>query len=218
MHERGRPQVEAGVQDVVEAAVVGETPVVGGTASLDLRSDGRIPTVSEQQEVLRGTTASQEAGLLDDKLRKHIDYCIERINWYRENHRPTQPPRQRVQEHPPLSQFAQIGAQEHAAGGPDHGHFDASFANDGKGPPRPTGMTRKRENQGAWPTTDINKAIDNILKDMIAEGPTPPGKQDNHHDNMLDPEARFVGVGIVVSGTHVWVTMDFVGTSGARRL
>jgi uncharacterized protein YkwD len=103
-----------------------------------------------------------------------------------------------------LNAFAATGSQQLAAGGPAHGHFmdaitkqtlfSSGFCN-GAG-----------ENQApGWPMNgDENGTIDAILKQMMDEGPG-----GGHHDNIVNPQFRLLGVGVLVQGGGLYLTNDF---------
>jgi len=63
------------------------------------------------------------------------------------------------------------------------------------------------ENQGSptgWRSAPLQEQIAEILGDMMREGPG-----GGHHDNLLRPEARKLGVGIVNPGGRMYFTIDF---------
>jgi uncharacterized protein YkwD len=119
-------------------------------------------------------------------------YNLDKVNEYR-----------RAAGVPPLtldtrmSEFARQGSQQLAAGGAAHAHYGQA------------GSTMKdygfhgttAENQASWPRlakdADENRRrqIDDILKSMMSEGPG-----GGHHDNMLSPAYKRLGVGLVDDG------------------
>lgn len=103
-----------------------------------------------------------------------------------------------------LNNFATTGSQQLAAGGMAHGHFQAAIADNtiwqsgfcaGAG-----------ENQApGWPVNgDENATIDSILKSMMDEGPG-----GGHHDNIVNPNFRSLGVGLIVQNGGLYLTNDF---------
>jgi hypothetical protein len=107
----------------------------------------------------------------------------------------------------PVSAFALEGSKQLAIDHEPHAHFAANV----KGAP---GFgTRSAENQGDWngipkldadPRANGRKQVDVMLKLMIDEGPG-----GGHHDNMLSPKYRRVGVGLFTSGGKLYLTNDF---------
>jgi hypothetical protein len=183
------------------------------TSGVDL-AQGQIPPVAREVSQTPRLTASELAygdNDLDPQAEKHIKHCIDKLNEYRAAGKPPRPP---LKEYRPLTMFAIAGSNERDGGGRAHAHIAKSFENDGGGPPGPRGLNAKTENQGFVSGTDIDACVDKILELMMAEGPGTPGKR-NHHDNIMNPTTRFVGVGIVVGKLQgipgVWLTTDFVG-------
>jgi uncharacterized protein YkwD len=104
-----------------------------------------------------------------------------------------------------LNSFATIGSEQLAAGGAAHGHFQA--AGDDGSLWKSGFCNGAGENQApGWPITngDQNATIDAIMKAMMDEGPG-----GGHHDNIINPEFRLVGIGLVVKGTSLYFTNDF---------
>jgi hypothetical protein len=65
-------------------------------------------------------------------------------------------------------------------------------------------------------TGDPSQAALTVLQLMISEGPCPqhgcPGTeyiQHGHYVNLLDPQAHYVGIGLVVQNGTLWLTEDF---------
>ena len=98
---------------------------------------------------------------------------------------------------PALSQYALVGSQQYAAGGPVHGHFNADPC------PYPRSCS---ENQGwSYGQRGDFGEIDNILRLMWDEGPGGV-----HYDNIVNPAWTVVGIGIVVtSDGTLFLTNDF---------
>ena len=108
-----------------------------------------------------------------------------------------------------LSDFARQGSIELMANHTPHKHFsDAGerstlFGADGF-------RSAAAENQGdpnGWTPMPVNAAIDDILRAMIAEGPG-----GGHHDTILNPNLKRVGVGLVLNQRgQLYLTNDFSG-------
>jgi hypothetical protein len=106
-----------------------------------------------------------------------------------------------------ISAFAQRGSERLAR---DHAPH-ANFAENGQGAP---GFgSRSAENQGdpsGVPAMDTDpvrsgkKQIDVMLKLMMDEGPG-----GGHHDNMMNPRFRRVGIGLADVGGKLYMTNDF---------
>jgi hypothetical protein len=103
--------------------------------------------------------------------------------------------------------FATEGSTELAADHRAHAYFKAHVAGSRAFGPR------SAENQGdpdGVPSMDPDaarngrKQIDVMLKLMFDEGPG-----GGHHDNMLDPRYKRVGVGVVDRGGRLYLTNDF---------
>ena len=107
-----------------------------------------------------------------------------------------------------ISAFALAGSNELAKDHTPHAHF-ASHADS-----LPAGFgSRSAENQGdpaGVPTLDPDpvangkKQIALLLKIMMDEGPG-----GGHHDNVLNPSYRRVGVGLFYAGGRLYLTNDF---------
>jgi hypothetical protein len=179
------------------------------------QAQGPIPPVAREVSPTRQSTASEQAyeggNDLDPEAEKHIKHCLDKINEYRAAGKPPLPP---LKEYRPLTMFAILGSNDRDAGGVAHAHIARSFENGGNGPPGPRGLNAKTENQGFVSGTDIDACIDKVLQLMMDEGPGTPGKR-NHHDNIMNPTTKFVGIGIVVGKLEgipgAWLTTDFVG-------
>ena len=106
-----------------------------------------------------------------------------------------------------ISKFALAGSKELARDHEPHAHFKSS--SDGA----PGFGTHTAENQGdpnGAPAMDTDagasakKQIALLLKLMMDEGPG-----GGHHDNILNPKYRRVGVGLFDSGGKLYLTNDF---------
>ena len=102
-----------------------------------------------------------------------------------------------------LNQFAATGTQDLAGGGAAHAHFKA--ASDDQSIWKSGFCGGAGENQApGWPLNpDENGTIDAILKAMMDEGPG-----GGHHDNIVNPAFRSVGVGLVLQ-SGLYLTNDF---------
>jgi uncharacterized protein YkwD len=106
-----------------------------------------------------------------------------------------------------ISSFARAGSDRLAS---DH-QAHANFREHAQGAP---GFgSRSAENQGdpngvpvldPDPAANGKKQIDVMMKLMMDEGPG-----GGHHDNMMNPKFRRVGVGLVTSGNKLYLTNDF---------
>ncbi len=129
-------------------------------------------------------------------------YNVERINAFRKH--AGAPP---LLYDARISGYALEGSKRLSRDHQPHAHFQAT---DGRGP----GLgTKTAENQGdpdgvpamdADPTVNLDKQIDALLKLMMDEGPG-----GGHHDNMLNPAFRRVGVGLHTAGGRLYLTNDF---------
>jgi hypothetical protein len=107
-----------------------------------------------------------------------------------------------------VSAFAMDGSKQLSSDHKPHAHFIALA----KG--HPDLGTRSAENQGDWngvPELDTSSAlangkkqIDIMLKMMFDEGPG-----GGHHDNMLNPKMKRVGIGLYYTGGKLYLTNDF---------
>lgn len=131
-----------------------------------------------------------------------VRYNVEQINRYRKAKGLG-----RVLYDAKISAFAKKGSERLARDHVPHAHFAAN----GQGAP---GFgSRSAENQGdpagvpsldPDPTRSGKKQIDVMLKLMMDEGPG-----GGHHDNMMNPQFRRVGIGLVYSGGKLYMTNDF---------
>jgi uncharacterized protein YkwD len=131
-----------------------------------------------------------------------VRYNVEQINKYRK-----QKGLGRVLYDAKISAFATKGSERLSKDHDAHAHFAANA----KGAP---GFgSRSAENQGdpsgvpsldPDPVKNGKKQIDIMLKLMMDEGPG-----GGHHDNMMNPRFRRVGIGLVYSGGRLYMTNDF---------
>src|SRR5262245_28977178 len=127
--------------------------------------------------------AAGGGGASDDNIRHNL----ETLNVYRAQ--AGAPPLELDER---LSSFAATGSEQLAAGGDAHGHFKAAMSG---GTLWSSGFCHSAaENQApGWSASDVSATIDAILASMMAEGPG-----GGHHDNIVNPALRRVGVGLVV--------------------
>jgi uncharacterized protein YkwD len=92
-------------------------------------------------------------------------------------------------DHAPHANF-----REHAQGAPGFGSRSAENQGDPNGVPP----------MAPEPSTNGRKQIDVMMKLMMDEGPG-----GGHHDNMMNPRFRRVGVGLVYAGGKLYLTNDF---------
>jgi uncharacterized protein YkwD len=131
-----------------------------------------------------------------------VRYNVERINAYR-----AQKGLAPVLYDARISAFARDGSEQLARDHSPHAHFAAHA----KGAP---GFgSRSAENQGdpsgvpaldPDPVRSGKKQIDLLLKLMMDEGPG-----GGHHDNMMNPRYRRVGIGLYQGGGKLYLTNDF---------
>jgi uncharacterized protein YkwD len=96
-----------------------------------------------------------------------------------------------------LTEFAQEGSEQVAKDHRAHGHFHD------KGAECP-GCGENQSGEAGWRVEPVGKQIDEILALMMAEGPG-----GGHHDNLLSPRWRHLGVGITNPGGEMYLTTDF---------
>lgn len=96
-----------------------------------------------------------------------------------------------------LTAFAQEGSDRLARDHRGHGHFVAEQAHC-------PGCGENQSDPRGWRPGPVGRQIDEILGDMIDEGPG-----GGHHDNMLDPRWTRLGVGITNPGGETYLTTDF---------
>lgn len=105
-----------------------------------------------------------------------------------------------------LSAFATAGSQRLARDHVPHAHFAQNAQSQRFG-------SRSAENQGdpsGVPTMDRDpsrsgtRQVDTMLKLMMDEGPG-----GGHHDNIMNPKLRRIGVGLVYVNQRLYMTNDF---------
>jgi uncharacterized protein YkwD len=131
-----------------------------------------------------------------------VRYNVERLNAYRK-----QAGVGALKYDAAISAFALEGSQQLAKDHQAHAHFRA------KAEGAAALGTRSAENQGDWngvpkladdPTENGKKQIDWMLDLMFKEGPG-----GGHHDNMLNPKFKRVGIGLVTVAGKLYLTNDF---------
>lgn len=133
----------------------------------------------------------------DVALQAAILHNLHQLNAYR-----ARAGAQALQLDPKLNAFAQQGSLELQQNHTPHGHFQRRnvFESGFQG-----GAAENQGDPNGWPIRGgLNATIDAILQAMIDEGPG-----GGHHDNMLNPKFRRVGIGLVVDGNELYLTNDF---------
>lgn len=134
-----------------------------------------------------------------------VRYNVERLNAYR-TPRGLAP----LLYDTKISAFARAASERLARDHSAHAHFREGM----KQSPLPPGFgSRSAENQGdprgvpemdPDPVKNGKKQIDIMLKLMMDEGPG-----GGHHDTIVNPDLRRVGVGLVYAGGKLYMTNDF---------
>jgi hypothetical protein len=127
-----------------------------------------------------------------------VRYNLARLNLYRA-HAKLQP----LLYDAKISAFAEEGSRELSRDHVPHAHFEAHVQK------APGFGSHSAENQGdpngVPPQVGNGKAqIEAMLQMMMAEGPG-----GGHHDNIVNPRYRRVGIGIVLVGGALYLTNDF---------
>lgn len=131
-----------------------------------------------------------------------VRYNLERLNVYRK-----QAGVVALKYDAAISAFALEASRQLAKDHQAHAHFRAKAEGE-----RSLG-TRSAENQGDWngvpkladdPTENGKKQIDVMLDLMFKEGPG-----GGHHDNMLNPKFKRVGIGLHTVAGKLYMTNDF---------
>lgn len=149
-----------------------------------------------------GTTASGSGsgsgtgggggGAPADAFRQH---CLDQLNRYRAQS--GAPP---LVLDAQLDDFAQAGSDELSRDHMPHQHFLGAAQNGT--------LIAQAENQGSptgWPTAPEDQQIDQVLDTMFGEGPG-----GGHHDNIVNPNYKRVGVGLVEDANgQLYFTNDF---------
>lgn len=141
-----------------------------------------------------------------------VRYNVDRINEYRKKHG-VEP----LLYDAKISAFALEGSKQLSVDHKPHAHFAAKVKSALSDPEAMKGRSgfgsRAAENQGDWegiPELAAGKLengqqqIDVTMKLMYDEGPG-----GGHHDNMLNPKLRRVGVGLFYVGKKLYLTNDF---------
>jgi hypothetical protein len=170
------------------AATVIVCSCLGNSALMHNANGGAAPSENEGAG-LGATINATEAAM----------HCLATLNMYRAQ---SEAPAARLDDQ--LSTFSMRASQALAAGGPDHGYFNAA----GDSLWTRGFCSAAAENQApGWAIShgDEDATIDAILAAMIAEGPN-----GGHYRNIMDPKTVRVGVGLVVDGSsRLWFTNDF---------
>jgi uncharacterized protein YkwD len=133
----------------------------------------------------------------DVAIQAAIQHNLHQLNAYR-----ARAGAQALQLDPKLNAFALQGSLELRQNHIPHGHFQRRnvFESGFQG-----GAAENQGDPNGWPIRGgLNTTIDAILQAMIDEGPG-----GGHHDNMLNPKFRRVGIGLVIDGNELYLTNDF---------
>ena len=198
-----------------------KTPTSGSHSKADAKADDgevveekvvyeKMPDGSTKKTTIRTTKRKVEAPpppprpedpYPGDPL---VKYNVEQINKYRST-KGLGP----VLYDTKISSFATRGSQQLSRDHTPHAHFAANAT----GPTPPPGFgSRSAENQGdpgGVPSMDADtvkngkKQIDIMLKMMMDEGPG-----GGHYDNMMNPDLRRIGIGLVYVGGKLYLTND----------
>jgi uncharacterized protein YkwD len=132
-----------------------------------------------------------------------VKYNVDQLNVYRKNAGVPL-----LKYDAKISTYALAGSKQLSSDHEPHAHFKATAQGN------PVLGTRSAENQGDWngvPELDTSsklangkKQIDVMLKLMFDEGPG-----GGHHDNMLNPKMKRVGIGLFYVGAKLYLTNDF---------
>lgn len=191
----------------VVSALVLAVSLVSGSASARCRPHdvARATHASHVSRVARAAPRRPVAPAPRDVVSSAERYNLDRINEYR---RSAGLPLLALD--PTLSAFARDGSEELMRDHVAHGHF----RNAGDSLWRRGFSGNAAENQGApggWPRAagdpgqNVRRQIDQILASMMSEGPG-----GGHHDNLLSPKAKRLGVGLVTDGEgKLYLTNDF---------
>jgi uncharacterized protein YkwD len=182
----------AGDDPKVEQRTIVEKTPGGGTRT-------RVITTTTRTEEVPSPPVRPADPYPGDPL---VRYNVELLNGYRQ--KAGAPP---LAYDAKMSGFALDGSKRLSSDHKPHAHFAAN----GRG--SPVFGPRIAENQGdpngvpaldPDPTTSGKKAIALLLKIMIDEGPG-----GGHHDNMLNPKYRRVGIGLHYASGKLYLTNDF---------
>lgn len=141
-----------------------------------------------------------------------VKYNVDGINAYRKKHGLAP-----LKYDAKISVFALSASKQLASDHKAHAHFNARIKSALGDPEAMKGKSgfgsRAAENQGDWngipqlaegKLENGKQQIDVTLKLMYDEGPG-----GGHHDNMLNPKMKRVGVGLHYVGTKLYLTNDF---------
>ncbi|HEY0076022.1 MAG TPA: stalk domain-containing protein [Abditibacteriaceae bacterium] len=157
----------------------------------------RTPTQDIRQQAIFPPPRTNVLPKPDVALQAAIQHNLHQLNAYR-----ARAGAQALQLDPKLNAFAQQGSLELKQNHIPHGHFQRRnvFESGFQG-----GAAENQGDPNGWPIRGgLNTTIDAILQAMIDEGPG-----GGHHDNMLNPKFRRVGIGLVVEGNELYLTNDF---------
>ena len=157
----------------------------------------RVVAQSSPPQITQPTPPRPAPPASDVALQSAVLHNLNQLNAYR-----ARAGAQALQLDPRLNAFAQQGSLELRQNHIPHGHFrrrdvfEAGFTG---------GAAENQSDPNGWPIRGgLNATIDAILQAMIDEGPG-----GGHHDNMLNPQFRRVGIGLVMDGNELYLTNDF---------
>lgn len=141
-----------------------------------------------------------------------VKYNLELLNAYRKKHGAAP-----LLYDAKISAFALAGSQQLQKDHTPHAHFKAKVKGAMSDPEAMKGGSgfgsKAAENQGDWegipeldpdPVKNGRLQVEGTLKLMYDEGPG-----GGHHDNMLNPAFKRVGIGFVRDGKKLYLTNDF---------
>jgi uncharacterized protein YkwD len=108
-----------------------------------------------------------------------------------------------------LTAAANEGTREFAAGGGPHGHF-REHRREIKDSVHATVVNENQGKRGGHPAQPVPidefvaQQIETLITNMFDEGPG-----GGHHDSIVNPRYRRIGIGIAVIGQFVYLTNDF---------
>jgi uncharacterized protein YkwD len=173
--------------------------------------DGKKYTITHTKKTVPAEAAPDRAAdpYPADAL---VKYNVDAINAYRKKHGAPM-----LKYDAKISVFATAASKQLSGDHKAHAYFNAHIKTQLGGEDAKKGKSgfgsRGAENQGDWdgvPRLDKNdlangkQQIDVMMKLMYDEGPG-----GGHHDNMLNPKFKRVGIGLVYAGDKLYLTNDF---------
>lgn len=206
-HDAARPTGAPAAGSNAVAAPAGETSATGATTEQRVIVE-RLPDGSTKKTTITTTRRTVEAPAPPPRPADpwpgdaRVRHNVERVNAYRAE-KGLEP----LLYDAKISAFAYAGSERLARDHQPHAHFMANARG------APGFGSRSAENQGdpngvpamgEGPLASGKKQIDVMLKLMMDEGPG-----GGHHDNMMNPRYRRIGVGLVDAGGKLYMTNDF---------